>query len=92
MKYRRFLNNKRYHSTACVIAEVIGDGHGGVQADLQITDCDRKVYLNFYFNESDSQGYIDNQFRKIGILREALDKLEDAMIKEAAKQKGFEVK
>lgn len=85
MRYRSFLNDARHHGIAAVLVDV-GSSGTSVWGAMEISDCSRKVELDFGFAFEDEPSLQRSQLNKIKILRAALDKLEAAMQAECEKQ------
>lgn len=85
MRYRAFLNDVKYQGIAAVLVDV-GSSGTSVWGTMEISDCSRKVELDFGFAFEDERSLQRSQLNKIKILRTALDKLETAMQAECEKQ------
>ena len=81
---RKFLNRKRHHAGAYVLAEVPRTRAGGGPEDLswstlEIADCSRRVSLDFPLERHERA----NSVRKAYLLAEVVRRFADALAEEA---------
>lgn len=76
---REMLNLPGHHSTAAIVAEVTTDGPGryDTYAVVQISDCDRKITLEF--NPSDADAH-ENDLHKVDTLIACLRKFRRGLV------------
>jgi len=74
------LNLPGHHSTAAIVAEVVqtGDGKYSTEAYLQISDCDRRIRLDFCIHDLDDH---ENNLHKIDTLISSLRSFRRAVVK-----------
>ena len=74
---RALLNLPGYQSTAAIVAEVVTDEYGA-EASVQISDCTRKISLEFYAGRQEDH---ENNLHKVDTMLDALRVFRRALVK-----------